>query len=61
MKKYLLASFLLFSTGLVFSDGHSSAEKEVIAKVKTYWVARNSADWSSVVAMSPNKGPISEP
>ena len=56
MKKYLLASFLLFSTGLVFCDGHSSAEKEVIAKVKTYWVARNSADWSSVVAMSSSTG-----
>ena len=56
MKKYLLSSLLVLSTGLVFADGHSAAEKEVISKISEYWDARNSADWSSVVSMSSATG-----
>ena len=56
MKNYLLASFFIFSTGFIFADGHTSAEKEVVAKISEYWDARNSADWDKVVAMSSASG-----
>ena len=56
MKNYLLASFFIFSTGFISADGHTSAEKEVVAKISEYWDARNSADWDKVVAMSSASG-----
>ena len=56
MKKYLLSTFLIFSTGLIFADGHTSAEKEVVSKISEYWDARNSADWDKVVSMSSSSG-----
>ena len=37
MKNYLLSALLLLSTGFIFADGHSSAEKEVISKISE-WV-----------------------
>jgi len=56
MKNYLLSALLIFSTGFVLADGHSDAEKDVISKISEYWDARNSADWSKVVAMSSSTG-----
>ena len=39
MKKYLLSVLLVFSTGLVFADGHSEDEKEVLAAlISEYWM-----------------------
>ena len=51
MKKYLLSSLLIFSTGLVLADGHSADEKKVLAALEAYFDARTNKDWSSVVAM----------
>ena len=51
-EKLFTKCLLLLSTGFVLADGHSDAEKEVISKISEYWDARNSADWSTVVAMS---------
>ena len=56
MKNYLLTTFIIFSTGLIFADDHSSSEKEVLSKISEYWDARNSADWDKVVAMSSASG-----
>ena len=36
MKKYLLSSLLIFSTGLVLADGHSADEKKVLSKISEY-------------------------
>ena len=37
MKNYLLTTFIIFSTGLIFADDHSSSEKEVLSKISEYW------------------------
>ena len=33
MKNYILTTFIIFSTGLIFADDHSSSEKEVLSKI----------------------------
>ena len=33
MKKYLLSSLLILSTGLVLADGHSADEKKVLTEI----------------------------
>ena len=52
MKKFLLSALIILSSGAIFADGHSSAEKTVLANLDAYWDARNSEDWDKVVAMS---------
>jgi hypothetical protein len=52
MNKYLL-SFLIITMALpTMADGHSNAEKTVIANVGSYWDARNKKDFKTVVALS---------
>ena len=56
MKKYLLSFLLLATTAPAFADGHSSAEKKVIANVEAYWDARNKKDFDTVVALTSKSG-----
>ena len=55
MKKYLLSSLLVFSTGLVFADGHSADEKKVLAALE-YFDARTNQDWETVVSYESKSG-----
>ena len=56
MNKYLLSGLLILSTSFVFADGHSSAEKEVLKTLATYFDARNASDWDTVVAYESKSG-----
>ena len=56
MKKYLLSFLLLFSTGLVFADGHSEDEKKVLAALEAYFNARTKQDWKTVVSYESKSG-----
>ena len=56
MKKYLLSFLLLFSTGLVFADGHSEDEKKVLAALEAYFNARTDQDWETVVSYESKSG-----
>ena len=56
MNKYLL-SFLIITIAIpTMADGHSNAEKTVIANVEAYWDARNKKDFKTVVALSSKVG-----
>ena len=39
MNKFLFSGLLILSTSFVFADGHSSAEKEVLKTLATYFEA----------------------
>ena len=41
---------------LLLKSGHSSAEASVISNIESYWDARNSEDWKTVVALSSSSG-----
>ena len=56
MKKYLLSFLLLFSTGLVFADGHSEDEKKVRYALEAYFNARTKQDWKTVVSYESKSG-----
>ena len=56
MKKYLLSFLLLFSTGLVFADGHSEDEKKVLTALEAYFNARTKQDWKTVVSYESKSG-----
>ena len=56
MNKYLLSFLIISMTIPAIADGHSNAEKKVIANVEAYWDARNSENWDMVVAMSSSSG-----
>ena len=56
MKKYLLSSLLIFSTGLVLADGHSADEKKVLAALEAYFDARTNKDWETVVSYESKSG-----
>jgi len=56
MNKFLFSGLLILSTSFVFADGHSSAEKEVLKTLATYFEARNASDWETVVAHESKSG-----
>ena len=56
MKKYLLSSLLMLSTGLVFADAHSADEKKVLAALEAYFDARTNQDWETVVSYESKSG-----
>ena len=56
MKKYLLSTLMLLSTGFVIADGHTSAEKKVLNALETYFEARNNQDWKTVVVRQKKGG-----
>ena len=56
MKKYLLICLLVFSTSLVFADGHSADEKKVLAALEIYFDARTNKDWETVVSYESKSG-----
>ena len=56
MNKYLLSFLILTMTIPTIADGHSNAEKTVIANVEAYWDARNKKDFKTVVALSSKAG-----
>ena len=56
MNKYLLSFLILTMTIPTIADGHSNAEKTVIANVVAYWDARNKKDFKTVVALSSKAG-----
>ena len=56
VKKYLLCGLVFLSSGYIYADGHSSAEASVISNIESYWDARNSEDWKTVVALSSSSG-----
>ena len=56
MNKFLFSGLLILSTSVVFADGHSSAEKEVLKTLATYFEARNASDWETVVAHESKSG-----
>ena len=56
MNKFLFSGLLMLSTSFVFADGHSSAEKEVLKTLATYFEARNAGDWETVVAHESKSG-----
>ena len=53
--KYVILCMALF-TSLSFADSHTSAEQTVLANIDAYWVARNTKDWETVVALSSAEG-----
>jgi len=50
MNKYLLSFLIISMVVPALADGHSNAEKTVIANVQAYWDARNKKDFKTVVA-----------
>ena len=56
MNKNLFLTLALIFSIAVFSDGHTNAEKMVLENVETYWDARNSKDWGTVVALTSSSG-----
>jgi len=53
--RYVILCMALF-TSLSFADSHTSAEQTVLANIDAYWVARNTKDWETVVALSSAEG-----
>ncbi|NCX77705.1 MAG: DUF4440 domain-containing protein, partial [Proteobacteria bacterium] len=58
MKFLNLTFLLLFFSSAVFADEKAVMEntKTVIANIETYWDARNSKDWDTVIALSSSHG-----
>jgi hypothetical protein len=58
MKFLNLTFLLLFFSAAVFADEKAVMEntKTVIANIETYWDARNSKDWDTVIALSSSHG-----
>ena len=47
---------MMLVTGLVFADGHTSSEKEVLKALSEYFDARNDQDWSKAVKYESKSG-----
>ena len=58
MKFLNLTFLLLFFSSAVFADEKTVTKntKTVIANIETYWDARNSKDWDTVIALSSSHG-----
>ena len=52
----ILMMCLLVLSSFVYSDSHTSEEKEVIAAVKKLYDARNAKDFATVVSMESRTG-----